>query len=172
MVLTKEQKKEHIALGKKLIQENQSLIFADFSGVSVTDLQELKTRLREAGGQFKVIKKRLLKIALDDAGIAFDPTVHKAPIGTIFGEGEMTSVAGPFYKFVKELAAKKVELNSVGAYDGENKTVMTSEEFLVIAKLPSRDVLLAQVMGGMAGPVRAFMYILDQLAKKGEVESN
>lgn len=167
MVLTKEQKKEHVALGKDLIKNNKSLIFADFSGVSVTDLQNLKSRLREVGGTFKIIKKRLLKIALDDAGINFDPTAFKAPVGTIFGKDEMTSVAGPFYKFAKELIAKKKNIEALGAYDGENNAVMTSEEFMVIAKLPSREILLAQVMGGMASPVRAFLYILSQLAEKG-----
>ncbi len=165
-MLTKAQKQEQVALGGKKLKESKSLIFADFTGAPTKDVNTLKTELRKAGATFKVIKKRLLKIALKEAGIEFDPSTFKAPIATVFAENDLNSVAGPVYKFSKELAKRKIEFKIVGAYDGEAKKVLNSQEFAIIAKLPSREVLLAQVIGAMTGPLRAFMYIVGELAKK------
>lgn len=165
-MLTKTQKKEHVALSAKHINSSKSLIFADFKGAPTKEINVLKTELRKAGATFKVMKKRLLRIALKDAGIEFDPMQFKAPVATIFVKGDITSVAAQIYKFSKELAKKKIEFKIVSAYDKDRKAVVTDKEFLVIAKLPSREVLLGMVLGGMTGPLRAFMHILSELSKK------
>ena len=165
-MLTKIQKKEHVAAGGKAIALSKSLIFADFTGAPTKDVNMLKSELRKAGATFKVMKKRLLKIALKEAGISYDPSTSKAPIATIFVPGELTLVAGPIYKFSKELAKRKIDFKVVSAFDKERNAVITDKEFLVIAKLPSREVLLGQVLGAMTGPLRAFMFIIDQLSKK------
>ena len=165
-MLTKTQKKEHVALSSKHITASKSLIFADFTGAPTKEINQLKTELRKAGATFKVMKKRLLKIALKEAGIEFDPMQFKAPVATIFVQGDITSVAAQVYKFSRELAKKKIDFKIVSAYDKDRKAVVTAAEFLVIAKLPSREVLLGMVLGGMTGPLRAFMHILDELSKK------
>ncbi len=170
-MLTKLQKKEHVALGAKHIAASKSVIFADFTGAPTKEINQLKSELRKAGATFKVMKKRLLKIALKDAGIEFDPSTSKAPIAAIFAPEELTSVAAAVYKFSRDLAKKKIEFKVLAAFDKGRNVVVSKEEFTIIAKLPSREVLLAQVMGAMTGPLRAFMYILDQLSKKSSVAS-
>ena len=66
----------------------------------------------------------------------------------------------------KDLTKEKKNFQILGNYDLENKVFMTADEFTVIAKLPTKEILLAQVVGVMAGTIRAFMYIIDQLSKK------
>lgn len=166
--MTKSQKKEHVASGAKKIQASKNLIFADFSGVSTADVNKLKAELRKQGASFQVIKKRLLNIALKEAGVTFDPLQFKAPIGTIFTTGDLSLIAGPIYKFTKDLAKQKINFTVVGAFDREKNEAMTKEEFLVIAKLPSREILLGQVIGAITGPLRAFMYLCQQIAKQKE----
>ncbi len=165
-MLTKAEKKDQIDLGAKKIKESESLIFADFTGVPTKDVNQLKSELRKAGAAFKVFKKRLLNLAMKQAGYDFDPSQFDAQVGTVFVKGDISSVAAPIYKFAKELAKKKKNFKVLGAYDLAKKSYMAVEEFTVLAKLPSREVLLAMVVGAMSGPIRAFMYILSELSKK------
>ena len=165
-MLTKTQKKESVSLSAKQIKASKNIVFADFKGVATKDINQLKIELRKANATLKVIKKRLLKIALKETGVEFDPTQFKAPIATIFAPNDLTSVAGPIYKFTKDLAKKKVNFTVVGVYDNEKKVVISDKDFITIAKLPGREALLGLVLGAMTGPLRAFMYIVDQLSKK------
>lgn len=171
IMLTKNQKKEQVALGKKLTEESKSLIFADFSGAGVEDLRKLKAELKEASATFKVFKKRLLKLAFKEMRIDFDPTQFDFQVGTIFIPGELISAAGAVYKFSKELAKKKKDFKILGAYELEAKNFLDIEQFTILAKLPSREILLAQVMGALTGPVRAFMRLLSEIAQKQPAES-
>lgn len=165
-MLTKSQKKEQVKIGRKLLSENRNIVFADFSGVGVELIRKLKSNLKTSQAVFKVIKKRLFKIALKEQGIDFDPTQFPAQAGIIFIPKELTDSASVIYKFIRELAKEKKEFKILGAYDAAKRAFLTGEEFTVIAKLPSREVLLAQVVGMMAAPIRAFMYIVDQLSKR------
>lgn len=166
IMLTKKQKIEQVALGLDKIKKSQTLIFADFTGVPDENIKQLKVELRKKNANYKVFKKRLLKIALKDAGIDFDPMQYDAQVGTIFAEGDLSSVAAPIYKFSKDLAKAKKDFKVLGVYDISGKAYLGPAEFAVVAKLPSREVLLAMVIGAMTGPLKAFMYIIDQLSKK------
>lgn len=165
-MLTKTEKKQQIELGVDLTKKSKALVFADFTGVSIEEIKKLKNELRKAGAQFKVIKKRLLKLALKDAGVDFDPMQFEAQVGTVFASGELSTVAGYVYKFSKDLEKAKKNFAILGAYDSVEKVALDKNQFLVIAKLPSREILLAQLVGVMSGPIRAFMYVIDQLSKK------
>ncbi|MDP3901490.1 MAG: 50S ribosomal protein L10 [bacterium] len=167
-MLTRAEKKEYIDLGKDLAQKSKALVFADFSGISTADIRKLKSELKKLGANFKVIKKRLLKLSLKEAGIDVDPTQFDSQVGTVFANDDLISVAAPIYKFSKELAKSKKDFKILGAYDSVEKSFLDADQFTIIAKLPSREVLLAQLVGMMAGSIRAFMYIVDQLSKKGD----
>lgn len=165
-MLTKVQKKEQVATSKKQVEASKTLVFADFSGVSILAINKLKKSLKEKGATFRVFKKNLLNIAFKDAGVDFDLTQFKAPIGTVFAQGDLSSVAGTIYKFIKELEKQKIPFKVVGGFDRDGKKAISNEEFMVIAKLPSREELLGMVLGGMTGPLRAFMHIVSELSKK------
>ncbi len=173
---TKAQKSEEIKEAGELLSKNANLIFTDFTGVSFEFLKKLKAQLKKSGATFKVVKKRLLKVAMKEQGVEFDPVQFESQLGTIFIPGSLSESASVVYKFAKEVAKEKKsgkagsgfagEFKLLGAFDIKEKKFMTAEEFLVIAKLPSREVLLGMVLGGMTGPLRAFMYLLQELAKR------
>ena len=165
-MLTKEQKKKQVELGQDLLKKSKTLVFADFTGVDTDSIRKLKLEVKKAGATFKVIKKRLLNISLKNSGIDFDTLQFTAQVGTFFVPEDLSSVATPIYKFAKELAKAKKEFKVLGAYDLAAKTAVSVEEFTTIAKLPSREVMLAMVMGAITGPLRAFMYVLNEISKK------
>ena len=176
-MLTKEQKKKVIGDAAEYIKKSQNIVFADFGGVGVEGVKKLKRELkkalpagRQAAPVFKVTKKTLLKLAFKEIGLDFDPLQFKAQLGAVFVPGDLNSVASQIYKFSKDLAKEKKNFQILGNYDVSNKNFMTADEFLIIAKLPSREILLAQLVGVLAGPIRAFMHIVDQLSKKVPVE--
>lgn len=153
-------------MGADFIKKSKTLLFVDFTGVDTASILKLKTEIKKAGVTFRVIKKRLLKIALKNAGLEYDPTQFAAQVGTFFAKEDLSSFAGLVHKFAKDLVRAKKELKILGAYDVAIKAPITAEEFMVIAKLPTREVLLSMVLGGILGPLRAFMNIVDQLSKK------
>lgn len=170
-MLTKIQKTKVISDTASYIKDSKNLVFADFSTVGTKDINKLKQELKKSESKFRVAKKTLLKLALKDSGMDFDPLQFKAQVGVIYTKQDLSSVAAPIYKFAKELAKAKKNFQILGNYDLENKVFMTVDEFTVIAKLPTKEILLAQVVGAMAGTIRAFMYIVDQLSKKSSQEA-
>jgi large subunit ribosomal protein L10 len=166
-MLNRTQKKEQVAGAAEEIKNSKSLIFADFTGVGVEAVRKLKSDLREAGAKFSIVKKRLLNIALKREGVELDAMQFSGPVGTVFAPEDLTSVAAKVYKFSQEAKTFQV----LGAYDFGNKSFLNSDEFMVIAKLPSREILLAQIMGGITGPLRAFMSIVKQLSERPATSS-
>lgn len=157
-VLTKDQKKEQVALGVKAIKNSKSLVFADFTGVPTGEMLKLKNTLRAMGGKFQVFKKRLLNIALKDAGVAVDTTKFESQLGTVFAPKSIYDVASIVQKFAKELLkTTKKEFKILGCYDAAEAKVFDALTFQTIAKLPPREVLLAQIAMMLTMPIKKVM---------------
>lgn len=172
-MLTKAQKKQHIDKSAEMVKGSKTLVFADFTGVDTASVRRLKLEVKKAGAAFKVFKKRLLNITLKEMGVEFNPMQFKSQVGTFFIPEDLSSVAATIHKFAKELAKSKKNFIVLGAYDLANKQAVSVEDFTAIAKLPGREVLLSMVIGGITGPLRAFMYLVGELAKKPqEVKSS
>ncbi len=163
-MLTRQQKARQIEEGDKLLKENKSLVFVDFSGTKVEDLRKLKRTLREFGSQFKVIKKKLFRIAFQNKKIDFDPEQFDSQVGAIFADKDISDVAGPVYKFFKEVEKKGFKI--LGAYDLSVNNFLDAETVKKIGQLPSREILLAQLVGVIAAPIRMLMYVLQERSKK------
>lgn len=166
IMLTKQQKAQQIEDGSETIKNSQGLFFADFTGIATADLRNLRLVLKEIGGKFQVIKKRLLKLALKKTGADLDPTKFESQVGTIFVSGDIYSAASRVYKLIKELAKAKKDLKILGGLDITNQKEMSAEDFVVIAKLPSREQLLTQIAVMLTMPVKKVMMALNERAKK------
>lgn len=170
---TRAQKGEELKKAKELLEKSQAMIFADFTKITAEDTRKLRIELKKSGASFLVIKKRLLGLILKEKGINADLKQFKTSVGTIFSEGGIDQSAGPAYKFFSTLAvpdgaAKDVWVKHLLAgYDFKSAAVMDSTQVIAIGKLPSREVLLGQLLGMLSAPIRSFLYILDQKAKMG-----
>ena len=172
---TKAQKSEEMKRAKELLEKSNSLIFTDFTKVSAEDVRKLRNELKKSGARFLVVKKRLLGLILKEKGMDADLGRFKVSVGTIFSEGGVDHSAGPAYRFfsgleVPEGGAKDMWIKKLlGGYDLGANAPIDATQVIRIGQLPPREVLLAQLLGVMVGPVRAFLYILSEKAKQGGV---
>lgn len=163
-MLTKQQKAEQIKEARQSIKESKLLLFTDFTGTSVEEIKSLRRSLRELEAKYKVVKKRLLRVALTESGVDFNPEQFDSQIGTIFASRDISEIASPVYKFAKGVEAKGFKI--LGAYDLENKAFIEGAMVKMIGQLPPREILLAQFVGMLAMPIKMFMYVLEQKSKK------
>ncbi|HUC01987.1 MAG TPA: 50S ribosomal protein L10 [Candidatus Paceibacterota bacterium] len=170
---TRAQKETELAHARELFDKSQALIFADFTKITAENLRKLRIELKKNGANFLVIKKRILGILLKEKGIDVDLKQFKTSVGTIFSEADSERIAGPAFKFfsgmeVAEGEAKDVWIKKILAgYDIKGSAAMDAEQIIYIGKLPPREVVLAQLLGMLAAPVRSFLYILSEKAKMG-----
>jgi len=162
MAINKTQKTDIIEKGNVDLEKANALIFTDFTGTSVSDLGQLRTDLRENDSKFKVIKKRLLKIVFGSKNIDVDPVSYEGTLGTVFVRGGLSETAGSLYRFSK--THEKFKL--LGAYDLAKKELINAADINAIGSLPPRIELLGQLVGTIAGPIRALIYVLSEKAKK------
>lgn len=152
-MLTKDQKKQLVKDLAEKIKTAKSVVFADFRGLKVKDLSELKKELRKSNASFKVTKKTLMKIAFKDAGINFDPEKLEGQIAVSLSDDEVSAA-----KTINIFSKKNENIKIVGGFVGEKK--MSIEEMIALAKLPSREELLAKLVGTLNAPVSRFVNVL------------
>jgi large subunit ribosomal protein L10 len=164
MAKTKEQKKQEIEEINNLIDKSKGFLFLGFSGISVNKLNNFRSKVRNTNGEIKVIKRRILDICLNEKGIKLDIKPFMGQTALVFFGNDILDVAGIIYDFTKE---DKIESKILGGYDIEAKEIYETEYLEKLGQLPSREVLLGQVVGGISGPIRAFIYTLKAIADKG-----
>ena len=172
---TKLQKTEDLKQGAELLNQSQAVLFVDFAKVKTADLKNLRRELKQNNNPLVVLKKRLLGLALKQKGIEFAGENMKTSVGTVFASN-LESAAGAVYKFFQGLetekkiepagAAKKI----LGGYDLTGAKILTPAEVLTIGKLPPRAVLLAQLLGLLATPIRSLLYLLQEKSKQKVAE--
>ncbi len=133
------------------------LFVADYTGLKVTQFAELRNRLFAVGAEFHVVKNTFLRRALTDAGL---PEIDglKGQSAIVTGEKDVASAA----KVVKTFAAEfKKPILRAGIVD---HLVVSSDQINAIADLPSREVLLATLLGVLQAPGTKLVRVLNEPA--------
>ena len=157
-----------IAETQDLLKNSKNLLFVNFTGTGVEDIKELKKTLRPLGATVRVVNKRLLRVSLEQSKIDFSPEQFETQLATIFSPVDISEIAGPVYKFFK--SKEKKGFNIYGAYDIEGAKFLDAAMTKQIGQLPSREVLLSQVVGVLAAPISMFLYILTERGKMVEAK--
>ena len=165
---TRDQKKVIIAETQDLIKNSRNMIFVNFTGTGVEDIKELKKTLRPLGSTVRVVNKKLLRVSLEKAGVDFNPQQFETQLATVFSTADISDVAGPVFKFFKTKEKKGFDI--YGAYDLEGKAAMDAVMTKKIGQLPSREVLLSQVVGVLAAPISMLLYVLTERGKMVEAK--
>lgn len=148
-------KKEQVA--KELtdkFKKSKIAIFGDFHGVSVSKSQALRRLLKKDEGEFKVSKKTLLDRALSESGANLKTKELQGEIGVTFGYGDEVSPAKTLWKFSKDNETFKILGGILGG------KVLSGKDIVALAKLPSREVILGQLVGVLASPIRGLETVL------------
>lgn len=162
---SKEQKIQEVQAGKKLLEKNQSLIFVNFEKIHTAKIVAMKIQLKKLGGKFMVIKKRLLRLIFKEKQINFDPqSAFNGQIGVVFMPDEIEAAASPVYKIFQELKFS-------GAYSLKDKQFLDTDLFKKMALLPSREILLSQLVGILSAPLKMFLFVLQEKSKQQTVDT-
>jgi len=155
-----------------LVDKAKSLVFVDFSKTSIKQVSVLKNSLAAIESTYKVIKKRLLGLVFKNKNVPVDVSVFESQLGTVFSPKDIVDTAGTVYRFVKGKEKELPEFKMLGGYDLAEAKYYSAEEIKKIGMLPSKETLLAQLVGLLSAPVKSLAYVLDQIAKKQTVNSN
>lgn len=131
-----------------------SVVFVSYDNLNVEEIGELRASLHKAGGGMRVIPKRLLKIALSNIKLDFDPTAQEGQLAVVWGDDAVAPA-----KTLNEFAQgheEKIHLLA-GTLEGG---ILSLEEVTALAKLPSRQELIGQLVSVIAGPARGLVTVL------------
>jgi large subunit ribosomal protein L10 len=158
MAVTREQKKEILAGLVDQFSRSKSVIFADYRGLTVSGISELRKRLREKDAECKVAKKTLMRLAAKKNNLPdLADNIMEGPVAATFSYKDELSGLQVLFKFSKENENLKL---LGGIIDGKSVGV---EEIKKLAKLPSKNELYAKLLGSMNAPVTGFVGILSNL---------
>jgi large subunit ribosomal protein L10 len=171
LALTKQQKEKIVAEYADKFSKSQALILADYRGMTVANITRLRRQLRGSGNAFVVVKNSLAEIALRQAGRPIPKDVMVGPMAIGLCYTDIASVVKTF----NEVAQETKILTIRGAILGNR--VVNADQAKALADLPSREVLLAQVVGTiqaplvnlvsvLAGPMRGLVTVLQGRADK------
>jgi large subunit ribosomal protein L10 len=146
LAISKQRKKELVAQYTEELKQSRGIILTDYRGLSVNDMSDLRHAMRPLGGRFQVVKNRLLKLALNEAGIVLPEEWLIGPTAIGFCHSEVPPVAKALADATKELETLHIKGGVLDA------AVIEAEEVHAIAELPSREVLLARVLGTVNVP--------------------
>jgi large subunit ribosomal protein L10 len=130
-------------------------IFTDYRGLTTADLNDLRRKLREAGVEYKVVKNTLAQIAARSAGLEHTVDSFTGPVAVAFGYGELTDAAKILTEYIR---SNKSVMSIRGGFLSDR--VLTAEDIETLARLPSRAVLISQVMAGIQSPISGLVNVL------------
>ncbi|MGK2938348.1 MAG: 50S ribosomal protein L10 [Solirubrobacteraceae bacterium] len=139
------------------INEAQAVFAVDYRGITVTQVADLRSKLRESDTTFRVVKNTLTERAVDQAGAESLKALLEGPTALAFVKGDAAAAA----KTISD-AAKEIELLPFkgGLMDGNPLSI---DDIKAISKLPSRDVLYGQLVGIVASPITGLARSLNGL---------
>ena len=151
------QKKEEVSALAAKMKEAKLVLLTDYRGINVTDVTNLRTDLRNVNARYTVIKNNITRRALAECGIEGLDDKLVGPTAVIMSDEDYLEPAKAIYKFSKENEYYKIK---GGVIDGK---VMTTEEIITLAKLPSRETLLSMLAGALLANIQKFAVAVDQV---------
>lgn len=157
----KQKEKEVEELAEK-IKKAKVVLLTDYKGINVADVTELRSKLRGVNTEYKVIKNNITRRALQACGIEGLDEHLEGTTALIMGYEDYLEPSKIIYEYTKNNDFYKIK---VGIIEGK---VSSAEEVITLAKLPSRETLIAQLAGALLGNISKLAVALDQVAKQKE----
>ena len=144
---------------KQKIEGSTGIILADYRGLTVSQVTNLRVELREAGIEYRVLKNTMVSRAADEIGLEGLESFLKGPTAVAFSLDPVAPA-----KILMEYSKKNKNLKiKAGIVEGR---VIGPEMIKTLAELPSREVLLSQVLAGMQGPIQGMVNVLQGPIRK------
>jgi large subunit ribosomal protein L10 len=171
LAISKARKHELVEQYRELIRQSRGMILAGYSGLSVREMQELRVRIREAGGELHVVKNNLISLALKDAGISLPADALAGTTAVGFAGEDVPAVAKAIVEMGRQSDFVQVK---AGVVDGIGYGRRQVER---LADLPPQPVVQAQLLavlqapgaklaGVVAGSVRQVVNVIKAYSEK------
>ncbi len=151
------QKKEEVTKLANKIKEAKLVLLTDYRGINVEDVTSLRADLRKSNTEYTVIKNNITKRALAEAGIEGLEDKLVGPTAVIMSSEDYLEPSKTIYEFTKNNEYYKIK---GGVIEGK---VMTAEEIVTLAKLPSKETLLSMLAGALLANIQKFAVAVDQV---------
>lgn len=148
------QKAAEIDLLVDRFQRSEMAIIADYRGLSVTQMQDLRAKLRPSDSEIRVAKNTLVRIAAERAGVEGLEEFLEGPTAVLFAFGDVAAPAKVISDFAKSSRILQVKSGYM------NGTVLSSDDVEAIATLPPREELLGKLVGMLASPMSRAVGVL------------
>lgn len=153
MALSRGRKEEILAALVAEFQSAKSAFFTSYTGLSVDEISKLRSDLRASGAKMTVAKKTLIQLAAKQAlDLEVPADLLPGPIGVVFGLEDEIAAAKTVAKWTKD-TKEKVALEG-GIFEGR---VLTKAEAVALSQIPSREELLAKLVGSLQSPISGFV---------------
>lgn len=159
------QKKEEVSKLAEKIKEAKVVLLTDYRGINVTDVTDLRAKLRGSEVEYKVIKNNITRRALQECKIEGLEEALEGPTAVVIGSNDYLEACKAIYEYAKDNDFYKIK---GGIIDGK---VVSTEEIITLAKLPSKETLIGMLAGALLGNISKLAVALDQVSKQ-KAEAN
>ena len=153
------------------IKRNSGIVLTEYQGLTVAEISDLRSQLRNIKCEYTVVKNTLSRIALKNVGLEDFSKYFEGPTAITIENGDPVAPAKILMNFAKTHAKLKIKAGVL-----ENK-VISASEIKVLSELPSKEVLIAMLLGTIQAPIRnlvnvlaanirSIVYVLDAIKKK------
>lgn len=160
------QKKEEVSKLAEKIKEAKVVLLTDYRGINVTDVTDLRAKLRGSEVEYKVIKNNITRRALQECKIEGLEDALEGPTAVVIGNNDYLEACKAIYEYAKDNDFYKIK---GGIIDGK---VVSIEEIITLAKLPSKETLIGMLAGALLGNISKLAVALDQVKlQKAEADA-
>ncbi|WP_315075171.1 50S ribosomal protein L10 [uncultured Clostridium sp.] len=161
----RELKEAKVAEIKEKLEKSKAIVLSKYQGLTVEEDTTLRKNLREAGVEYKVYKNTLVTLAAKELGLDGLVEYLEGPVSIAFGYEDVTVAARVLNDFAKD--HKKLELKA-GVVEGE---IYDVDKIKQLATIPSKEVLIAKLLGSIKSPISSFARVLSAIADSKETGS-
>ena len=156
------QKKEEVKKLAEEMKEAKLILLTDYRGINVADDTVLRKDLRNANATYRIIKNNITRRALAECGLEGLDEKLEGPTAVVISNEDYLEPSKIIYKYSKDNEFYQIK---GGVIDGK---VMTTEEIITLAKLPSRETLLSMLAGALLGNISKVAVALNEVKKQKE----
>lgn len=155
-----DQKNKEVEELAEKISKAKVVLLTDYRGINVGDVTAVRAKLRGVNTEYRVIKNNITRRALEKCNFEGLDEILTGPTAVVLGYDDYLDASKIIYEYAKENENYKIK---GGIIDGK---VVSVEEIITLAKLPSRETLIAQLAGALLGNVTKLAVALDQVSKQ------
>jgi large subunit ribosomal protein L10 len=158
--LRKDEKKELVTQLHEDLGDSQAVFVTDYIGLNVEKITKLRKNIKGAGGTFKVVKNTLLRRAAKDTPADVVNDLFIGPTAIAMVKGDPLGVAKALVDFAKDNEALELQGGILGTQ------VLDFDRIQSLAKMPSKEILLAKMLGSMNAPITNFVGVLAAMPRQ------